>query len=346
MRGKTIIGVGALVVMAACGGEDDGEVVTALTVSGEVRDFATDELVPGTATVSTSGLDPAPAIEVGAAEYLLDGVTPFSIFHVLAGSAPTHRATYGEAIEVEDEDRADVTVRAVSETYLAELTEAFAVEPTASTGVLFARVVDGDRVGLAGIEAGAFVAPDGAIGPFFLDADLAPAPAATATSSSGWAVFFQMTPGVVAVVADEASGYTMDMPLSPVAPTAVTLATIKVRDGGLALPTDVSFAGDVRPIFALRGCENCHSGSGPGRDLGGLTLDGSAQLIHRELTEETALVAGPQRVDLASPEDSLILTMPSAEDPPDRHPNITFSGPLDPDYLTLLVWIREGALEN
>lgn len=45
----------------------------------------------------------------------------------------------------------------------------------------------------------------------------------------------------------------------------------------------------------------------------------------------------------ATPETSLVLTMPSRETPPDAHPNVTFTGPLDPDYLLLLVWIREGA---
>jgi hypothetical protein len=38
--------------------------------------------------------------------------------------------------------------------------------------------------------------------------------------------------------------------------------------------------------------------------------------------------------------------MPSAENPPDSHPNITFTGPEDADYLKLLVWIREGAKNN
>jgi hypothetical protein len=42
----------------------------------------------------------------------------------------------------------------------------------------------------------------------------------------------------------------------------------------------------------------------------------------------------------------MVLTMPSRETPPDPHPNVTFTGPLDPDYLLLLVWIREGAKEN
>ena len=43
---------------------------------------------------------------------------------------------------------------------------------------------------------------------------------------------------------------------------------------------------------------------------------------------------------------SQLLTYPSREDPPDRHPNVTFTSPLDPDYLKILVWIREGAKDN
>jgi hypothetical protein len=51
-------------------------------------------------------------------------------------------------------------------------------------------------------------------------------------------------------------------------------------------------------------------------------------------------------VRVAAPETSLVLTMPSREDPPDAHPNVTFTSALDPDYLKLLVWIREGAKQN
>jgi hypothetical protein len=54
----------------------------------------------------------------------------------------------------------------------------------------------------------------------------------------------------------------------------------------------------------------------------------------------------PTRVQLATPEMSLVLTMPSAETPPDNHPNVTFTGPQDPDYQKILAWIREGAKEN
>jgi hypothetical protein len=38
--------------------------------------------------------------------------------------------------------------------------------------------------------------------------------------------------------------------------------------------------------------------------------------------------------------------MPSPEDPPDAHPNVTFASPADPDYLMLLGWITDGAPQN
>jgi hypothetical protein len=48
----------------------------------------------------------------------------------------------------------------------------------------------------------------------------------------------------------------------------------------------------------------------------------------------------------AAPETSLLLTMPSREDPPDRHPNVTFTSTLDRDYQLIRVWIAEGARQN
>ena len=54
----------------------------------------------------------------------------------------------------------------------------------------------------------------------------------------------------------------------------------------------------------------------------------------------------PPRVVAGMPEKSLVLTMPSREDPPDRHPNVTFNSPNDPDYQKLFVWIKEGAKLN
>ena len=346
VSGLTLAMIAAITVGAGCGADDGGGDGSPLRVTGRVVDFETGQPVAASATISTFGLDPVPTVAIDGASFALDGVAPHSVFYVLAGAAPTHRNTYGAAIEVGDRDYGDVDVAAVSEAYLASLSAAFDVQPTASTGVLLAQVVDDAGHGRAGVAAAVFDVPAGVLGPYFLDADLAPAPTATETSASGWAVFFEVRPGVVGLLAAPDSGYTLDMPQSPVAPAAATLARLTVSDGGVVLPRDVSFSNDVIPIFESRGCQSCHSGSGPGRDLGNLTLDGSANLIHRELTEELAVAPGALRVDLANPEASLVLTMPSAEDPPDDHPNITFASALDPDYLTLLVWIREGAKQN
>jgi hypothetical protein len=63
--------------------------------------------------------------------------------------------------------------------------------------------------------------------------------------------------------------------------------------------------------------------------------------VYKELVTED-----PTRVVTSAPETSLVLTMPSAESPPDAHPNVTFTGPQDPDFVNILVWIREGAKNN
>ena len=43
----------------------------------------------GSISVSTQGLEPEPIVAVGGSEYSLEGVTKHSVFHVLAGAAPT-----------------------------------------------------------------------------------------------------------------------------------------------------------------------------------------------------------------------------------------------------------------
>lgn len=345
MRGLTCAFFGVMIAVTACSDGGEGEDGDALRLSGRVVNFATGSPIGGGASVSTRGLDPAPIVTVDGPTYVVEPVPAHSVFHVLAAVPPTHRATYGEVV-MTDASRDGVDVPAVSEAYLSELTTGFGVAATAARGVLFARVEDAAGAPRAGVPATAFAVPAGASGPYFLDAELRPAPNATATSASGWVVFFELAPGLVGLTAAGGAPVTMEMAASPVAPAAATVARVVVTDGAQVLPSNVSFATQVRPIFERRGCKVCHSGSGPGRDLGNLTLDGSNQLIHRELTEEQAAVAGPRRVDLAMPERSLVLTMPSAEDPPDRHPNVTFTGPADRDYQTILVWIREGAKNN
>lgn len=311
------------------------------TVRGEIVDFQTAMPVSSGASVATSGLSPAPRITADGATFTIEDVPASSAFQILAAAPPTHRATFSESVVVEDSDVEDVRAPVVSEAFLGELAAGFQVSPTAARGVLLAQVVDDSGMPKAGVGAANFAIAGAVDGPHFLDANLKPAPSLTATSTSGWVVFFEVTPGVVELGKAAAATIALEMPISPINAGAVTVARIKAGEGAGMLPSNVSFATQVFPIFTKRGCKACHSGNGPGKDLGGLTLDGSTNLAYRELVEED-----PTRVRTLMPETSLVLTMPSREDPPDRHPNVTFTSASDPDYLTILVWIREGAKNN
>jgi hypothetical protein len=316
----------------------------ALTVSGTVVDFKSGMPVTGSATLSATGLTGAAKVTVQGADFTIEDVPANSTFSLLAVVPPTHRATYSPALEVLDSDVADAKAYAVSEALLGDLATGFAVTPSAGKGILLLHLVDSSGAAKANVAGSNIVlaGATGADGPHFLDANLMPAKTATATSTSGWAVFFEVPAGAVTLGQAATATVTLQMATSPVAAASVTIANVITTDGAPPeLPKNVSFANQIFPIFSARGCKACHSGNGAGRDLGNLTLDGSTKLVYRELVMET-----PGRVVLATPETSKVLTMPSYESPPDGHPNVTFMGPQDKDYQKILVWIREGAKDN
>lgn len=326
----------------ADGGVDD---IPALSLSGSLVDFSTGDPLTS-ATVSTDGLVPSPTVTVSGSTFELSGIPPFSNFHVLAGSPPNHRSTYSTVVLVEDADLSGITFEALSEDFIESLYTAYGVTETDGTSLVVAKLVDDQGAPLAGVAASAFALDAGTDGPYFLDADKAPDALLTESSSSGYVVVFNVTPGLASFVADAGANLTMLMADSPVANRAATLAEIAVTDGAIVIPTDVSFSQHITPIFENRGCVICHSGSGVGKDLGGLHLNGEANKMYKELVEEISDNHATARVDLGIPENSLMLTFPSKEDPPDIHPNVTFLSSADPDYLLMLGWIQEGALNN
>jgi hypothetical protein len=319
------------------------EVGGSVRVEGRLVDLVTRQPIDGTASVTTSGLVASPTIEVRGSTFVLDGIPDNSVFHVQAAVPPSHHAT-SSAIEVETEDRNGITALVVAETYLAQLASDFGVTPAATRGVLLAQIVGDSGQPRSGIAASSLVLDGGAgtRGPYFLDAAMVPAPAATTTSGSGWVVFFEVTPGVVGLRAAPGAAVTLDMPVSPANAGVVTVASVRTVDGAFMPPKNVSYSQQVFPIFAKRGCVACHAeGNGPGREQGNLTLNNDPNNVYREVTQERV-----GRVVIAAPETSTLLTMPSREDPPDRHPNTTFTSSLDPDYQLIRVWIAEGAKQN
>ncbi len=342
---KTCLACVALLFGFGCASNSSSDVLGgSLSVSGTVRDFQSGDEIAGAASVSTTSLSPLPTVTVAGASFTIDGIPENSAFQILASVPTTHRATYSQVIEVVRDDVDGVKVPTVSEQFLATLATGFGVTPSAANGVLLMHLVDGSGAAKANVAGSNLVLANasGASGPKFLDAAMMPAPNATASTASGWAVFFEVPPGAITLAQAATADVTLDMATSPVGAGAVTIAEVKVTDGAPAsLPTNVSFTNQVFPIFTKRGCVACHTGGGPGKDLGGLMLDGSANLAFKELTQENPLRANP-----SMPEMSLVLRMPSAESPPDAHPNVTFTGPTDPDYMTILAWIKEGAKLN
>jgi hypothetical protein len=338
--------LGCALILVGCGGGingDDGPVGGSNTVSGTVVDFQSTMPVPGSVSVSTAGLFPAPTVTVTGTKFEMTGVPDNSAFQILASTTGYH-PTYSPTVSVESSDVSDIQLPTASDAFVTALATGFSVTPAAGKGVLMLHLLDAQgtpRAGVAGsnlVLAGAA----GASGPHFLDASLQPDKGTNASSASGWAVFFNVPPGSVSLGIAVNANVTLAMPTSPVADATVTLADVSVTDGApMGMPMNVSFSRDVAPIFPKRGCTNCHAQNGIGKQLGNLTLDGGTDHVYKELVTET-----PYRVVVSAPETSKVLTMPSAETPPDAHPNITFTGPQDPDYVTILQWIREGAKNN
>jgi hypothetical protein len=281
----------------------------------------------------------------GAAFQLTD-VLPNVVFAILASSKPTYRDTYNVAPQVDSADVVGVRTYVVAESTLSALASGFSVTPNAGKAIVMAHFVNAAGVGVAGIAATALQLNGAAATARLLDVDKQAAASASSTSGSGWAVFYDVEPGLAQLTTPMGSGWTLAGPQAPTAAGTVTVVQVTATMGTAAAPTNVSFVNDVIPIFTKRGCVACHSGDGPGRDEGGLTLNGAPSKVYSALTVQISPNFNTTRVNLAVPTKSLVLTMPSAENPPDPHPTVVFPSNSDPDYLKILQWIKEGAKNN
>ncbi|MEZ4364541.1 MAG: hypothetical protein R3B48_30470 [Kofleriaceae bacterium] len=339
-----------LLILGGCaflGGDDNNEpggpLGGALAVEGTLVDFQTGQAVDSGGTLTSSGLIPERSVISAGAAFSLKDIPENSTFQLLVSAPPTYRATLSPSITVVSDSLRDVKLPVVSEASFGQLISGFGVTATATRGVLLAQVVDDTGAPRAGVSRTAFqLAGDlNLAGPYFLGADLTPTPAATATSASGWVVYFEVKPGLAALTQAATATVTLTMPDALINPGAVTIAKVQLTNGVIPMLTNVSFSGQVQPIFAARGCIACHSGNKPGNDLGNLSLNEGTPKLYRELTQEVLT-----RVRPGMPELSLLLTMPSREVPADRHPNVTFASAADPDFQKIYVWIKEGAKNN
>ncbi len=338
-----------LVVLAGCtssspnGGGTTPPLGGALTITGQVVDFQSGQPIGVMPDIEVTGVNAA-QVSVDNADFTIKDVPDNSSFQILATAAPTYAPTYSPAIYVTTSDVMGAKAYAVAASYLGQLETGFSVSASSTNGVVLMQLVDSSGAPKSGVPGSDIVlaGSTGSSGPHFLDASLAPS-TATSSSSSGWAVFFNVPAGAVALGQAANATVTLSMTESPVAAGAVTIATVTVTSGAPPpAPTNVSFSQQVVPIFSNRGCTACHSGNKIGANLGDLALDGGANHIYSQLTNPLH----PMIIQVANPAKSLVLTMPSYENPPDAHPNVTFTGPQDPDYQKILAWITEGAKNN
>lgn len=344
MRPLTIACLSCLTVtaclLATCGFAGNGSLARTYAVTGKAVDVHTRAEVE-VSSLAVSGLTGTSPPALAGSAFSLDGIPEDSSFQLLAAAPPLYRPTFSQTITVDDSDLDELSIPLVSENLLAELSASFAVTPSAERGILLARVVDEGGAPRAGVAASSFsLEAGGASAPRFLGEAMLAAPGAVATTASGWVVFFDVPPGVASLTQSASSTFVLEMDTAPIEAATVTVAEIRARDGAPSMLRDVSFRRQIVPIFAALGCTACHAKGKSGDKLGRLNLTGPADKVFKELKE------APTRVLAGMPEQSLLLTMPSRESPPDRHPNVTFASPADPDFQKIYVWIKEGAKEN
>ena len=340
-------GTGAGTDPGVSGGTDVPFAPSALNVSGQLLEFDTHRPLAGSGTMATAALVPSPDVTVSGSTFSLANVPPDSTFFLIAGSPPDHALTYNAPTTVTDADVTGVNAYVVASAYLTKLRSTFNVTAMSGTATVLVHAVDATGAAEAGVPGSAVVlGVSGAKGPFFLDAMMQPTANATATSASGWLVYFNIPAGTLKLAGS--TGYTVVSADTPTVGDAVSLvqATITQGTSPMPPPSTISFQQSIVPIFINRGCYNCHSGNGTGRRLGDLVLDGSPMKIWTALTQTISPNFGTTRVNLTDPPKSLVLTMPSYENPPDAHPTVVFTSSADPDYVKILTWIQQGAKFN
>jgi hypothetical protein len=148
--------------------------------------------------------------------------------------------------------------------------------------------------------------------------------------TGAWIIKVTYTPaGGLAPITDQGMAMTFD--------NGVTITKV-IEDPTNAQGGTPSFTTDVYPILqkASKGgqdCASCHTAGGVGAVL--IMDDGAAAVYAR-------LKAAPGVIDLATPANSMLLSYPLYETPP-NHPNATWLDTTNPYYQKILLWITGGA---
>ena len=337
----------ALLAIAACAKSKGapGQVNVTVKVSGTALDSASSSVL-ASATVKTVGLLPELSVTADADGKFTFAAVPINGYVILSVSAASHQDTLNPALLVEEQDVNGVSAFAVSDANASALLAGFGVVGTSGRGQVLGRVNFATGQGIAGIQTIQFLPLTfTADGPHFLDLTGAPAPGAAATSSSGGFTFFNVSTGNIAIQASAPNF--LFQPVVSVA-RAGTWSIVSVEGSGgtpgstptptpTGTPATVSFSAQVFPIFTSRGCTTCHRTGNP---PGGMRLDRPAATVYTTITTLSGVV------NLGDPAASLLLKKPLFEAAPDHGGGNIFLTTSDPDYVTILNWITQGANNN
>ncbi len=331
------------------GGGIDGAPVAGLQVTGKSKDYFTAVTLSSVA-ITTTGMQPeVNGSSTATGDFVLDDVPPGSVFYVSA-QRELYRLTRNLAVRVTEASViADQLVVSAADTRRQYVS--VGRTPTLGTAVVFAELRRNNGMPLEGVPLADIVLVDGlaapvGLGPFFFGANgdiVSNLTLATSTAFNGRArvAFLDVPPGPVTLKVSTVNGMglpvTEDVLVEVTADGASIAATGAMGMGpGMGART---FTADIYPRLqtAANGglaCANCHTLGGPAAVL---PYDLPVQMVY------DAIKLRPNVINLLAPAESLFLTKPLYEDPP-NHPNATFLDVTDPDYLIFLQWITQGAV--
>lgn len=311
------------------------------TFTGIVKDYFTGAPVAG-ATLSTVGITP-PVTGAGDGTGTFSLTIPVGSVFWVEAYAPGYAYT-NDYVDISNPvPQHNQNIYAVPQTEIDTLATAFGKTQVEGCGVVMTTAKNGGNaqsnveVSLGGLDYE---------GPYYLDPQDAGDPAATYTSTSGRAIFFNvcdiglqtLTDGAVALLSTTGD-YSGAPRTATVYSGGVTLVNLLVEDGGVVEPPPVDvidFPTEVFPVFQKFACAGCHDQNANAAYDVGLRFNAEPEALFYELTNR------PQVVNIAVPADSYLLTKPLYEDPP-NHPNASFIDVYDEDYLQVLQWIEAGA---
>jgi len=297
-------------------GEPGGVPNGTVPLQGIVKDYLTAASVDG-AQVDTYGITPPVS---GAA----DGAGTFSL-DIPVGSvfwARSYKTGYAYTYDYVSMQQPQAVytqnLYIVSQADLGALQTAFGVTPYNECATVFVKAKNG---GVVQSDVEVKFGGKSYAGPYYLDPANAADPAATYTSGSGLALFFNVCDDGLQSVTDGQTAYAyadgeyaaanQSMTLYS---GGVTLTTLNVIQGVIEPEPDVNvidYPTQVHNIFQKFACAGCHSANGTAAGTG-LYFDGDPEAVWYELSQR------PQVVNLENTVASRWLTQPHYEDAADQ----------------------------